>query len=476
MVLALAWLGLGCSGEDDPGSLDDDAVADDDTVGDDDDDDTGPNTALHDVEASVSEAIPTVITVRWRVAPGTVEQTWVDFGRDTDYGHAADGLRMDGGDTYEAFLLGNKPLTDVHFRINAVVDGQTHRTDDAALTTGPSPAELPGIQVETLDAQRAVQGYFVTTILTIPSWAVIIDTDGDYVWWHQPPENWEAIFSSRARLSGDGRSLLYAASDTSTGGTGQQRDLLRVLLDGTDVETTDITEAHHDFVELEDGTVSLLKSESRQVEDQTVTGDRIVELWPDGTAHDVWSAWDHLDFSFDQMPELGTEWTHTNYILCDESAGTYSLSMRGLGGIVHIDRASGVPLWTLGGVLGDFTLEGAGEFFSFQHGFQLLDGGVLVFDNGEQPYDDSRVVEYSLDLGSMVATEVWSYTADPPVSSIAYGDTIRLDSGDTLVNWSTAGQLDQVGPDRELIWRLNLDMGGALGYMTYEETLNDYNR
>jgi len=204
LSLALVWP-WGCSVDGTPEPDYDDAV-DDDAM--DDDDDTGGGTVFSAVEAVVSGTIPTVITVRWGVGPGDVEQSWVDFGPDDDHGRRIAGHLLADTERWEAFLLGNKPQSDVHLQVGAVVDGQTYVTEPMTRTTGPAPSDLPGIQVDTLDAQRAVHGFFVTTILTIPSWAVIIDTDGDYVWWHQPPEDWEAIFSSRARLSGDGRSML----------------------------------------------------------------------------------------------------------------------------------------------------------------------------------------------------------------------------------------------------------------------------
>jgi hypothetical protein len=46
-----------------------------------------------------------------------------------------------------------------------------------------------------------------------------------------------------------------------------------------------------------------------------------------------------------------------------------------------------------------------------------------------------------------------------------------LPSGNTLVVFSVKGQVDEVTPDGELIWQLTLGMGGALGYMTWLDSL-----
>ena len=47
----------------------------------------------------------------------------------------------------------------------------------------------------------------------------------------------------------------------------------------------------------------------------------------------------------------------------------------------------------------------------------------------------------------------------------------RFDSGNTLAFFSTAGVFEEVDPDGEVLWRLSADMGGALGYGVWVESL-----
>ena len=56
------------------------------------------------------------------------------------------------------------------------------------------------------------------------------------------------------------------------------------------------------------------------------------------------------------------------------------------------------------------------------------------------------MLEYELDMTSKVATQVWSYTADPSVYTFVFGEPIRFDDGGTFVNWSAAGQMDRLDP------------------------------
>ena len=475
LVLAILGAGLcpGCKGDDDD---DDTAPADDDAIDDDDDDDTGDDDdavgapEITFIDAVVSEVIPTVVTVRWKAAGEELDDTYVEFGPDDEYGHRAPGLPVEDDDEFEAFLVGMKPLSTVHFRVVAENPSGSDATADDTRELGASPAALPGTEVFVEDADRAVDGYLVTTILTNPSWAVILDTDGDFVWWHQPDGAWDQILISRALLSVDGRSVLYVAANTSVGQG--ERMLARVRLDGTQVVTTSVPGAHHDFLELADGTITFIQNDTRNVDDESVTGDQITELDTDGNTLTIWSVWDHAVYDPEFDPGVGNEWTHSNALDYDPVDDAYYLSIRSFDTIWKIDRATGDVLWRLGGVDSDFEMAGGDtEFFTWQHQFQLLDDGLVVFDNREPPGLTSRVVEYTLDWPSYTGEEIWYYITSPTLYCVGYGDVTRLDGGDTLVTWSYNRQLDHTTPDGDLVWRLNLDLGGAFGFTHYHETL-----
>ena len=473
--LALALLGLllmpACKetqDDDDATPADDDAAGDDDT-GDDDDVAGAPQVSL--IDAVVSEVIPTVVTVTWTVDGGELDGTYAEFGPDDDYGHRAPGIPVGEDGTYEAFLLGNKPLSTVHFRVVAENGVGGDATDDDSRVLGAAPAELPGTAVTVEDADRAVAGYLVTTVLTNPSWAVIQDTDGEFVWWHQPDGEWDQILISRALLSVDGRSLLYVAASTAVG-EGGERVLVRVRLDGTEVETLSVPGAHHDFVELPDGTVATIQNDSRTVEDQLVTGDRILEIDGGGNTSTIWTVWDHAEYDPEFEPGVGNEWTHANALDYDPAEDAYYLSIRSFDTIWKIDRASGDVLWKLGGELSDFEMAGGDtEFFEWQHQFQILEDGIVVFDNRAPPGLTSRVVEYALDWPNYTGEEIGYYVTTPTLYCVGYGDVTRLDSGDTLVTWSSNGMVDHATPEGDLVWRLNLDLGGALGFASFHEDL-----
>jgi len=72
-----------------------------------------------------------------------------------------------------------------------------------------------------------------------------------------------------------------------------------------------------------------------------------------------------------------------------------------------------------------------------------------------------------------------SRLAIPRPSSVAHsygfpaglGDVRRFEDGNTLVTWSTAGQLEESNHDRDVLWRLNIDeLGAGFAYVTWLES------
>jgi len=342
--------------------------------------------------------------------------------------------------------------------------------DEADPDPSSPPTWFPGVTVERT-SEDAHQGFLVTSLVAVRSAPVILDADGEYAWWYAPPEIDYRI--TRATLSRDGSAVLYLGYvPPSEGLSFETRDLVRVPLDGSAPEVIELTGPHHDFVELPDGTIATIAYDTREVDGEEVVGDRVLELRPDGSEVEIWSAWD--DFEFAGQGETTLGWTHANALDYDEADDAYYVSLCNLSSIVKVDRASGQMLWRLGGSAGDFELQpDPGPLFDSQHQFQRLDGGIVVFDNQLEDFDGSRVVQYDLDANAGTAEQRWLYRADPPLVCIALGDVHRFDDGDTLVTWSSAGQVDRVSADGEVVWQLNTGFGGALGYTTWLESLPD---
>lgn len=474
LLWALAWtlclLAAGCTEE---------AVGGDD---DDDDDMTLPE----GISISLSDVIPVVAALEWSPDDPSVTEAWVEFGRGGVAEFTAP-VDLSDGEPYTATLLGMKTATDYDAWVVAETSDGSVTTDVATFGTGSLPTGLPWLELE-VDAAASdmASGFLITSMFTGTPAPVILDGDGEIVWWYLEED--DSFQINRARMSRDGKYVYYwspnvhglsqpgAGPGANDSGGGAEQKLVRVSLDGTDVQTWDLTEGHHDFLELPDGTLAYLEYDTRQVGVDDVDGDRIMEMDEAGDVVEVYSVWNDFEYVDDDDPGGAGPpegWTHSNAIRYQASDDSYYVSLRAQDGILKIDRASGELLWALGTGLSDFT-DPDGEtaaFFNAQHGFEVLDGSLLVFNNGDAEETASRALEVAVDEATFEAEIVWEYAPQPDVFCPTLGDVHRFDSGNTLVLFSTAGQAEEVTPDGEVVWRLSADIGGALGYGVFTNTL-----
>ena len=406
--------------------------------------------AIADVQAQVSVDVTTVVTVTWTTADAL--SCHVEYGPTVAYGCSTPPTLA--GTEHEAVLLGLTAETEVHYRV--VADGDGDLTDDQTVQTGRLPGGLPVIDVQ----GGGQEGFFVTPVLGSSTQALVLDAQGNIVW-YAPVD--EGAMAFRVLPSVDGRSFLYGG--LGIGGLSPNGTIERISVDGSQREEIPVPYIHHDFVELPDGTIAAIAYDIREVGDGVVMGDQLVEVAPDGTSRQVWTAWDHFEVTDSGVTEKDGTWTHANALDYDPVSDTYTVSLRNLSCIVHIDRASGEQLWVLGG--DDATIELSADSTSFeeQHQFELFDHGILLFDNGDSERGVSMVNEYTIDWQAGVADEIWSYTSDPPVWAYVLGDVFRYDNGDTLVDWASSGMMQRVTPDGEVTWQVNTHVGSVFGFV-----------
>ncbi len=185
----------------------------------------------------------------------------------------------------------------------------------------------------------------------------------------------------------------------------------------------------------------------------------------------MWSAWDCFDPSEwpGDAPDHG--WTFANALDYDRGEDAYYLGMRNFSSITKIDRKSGECEWVLGLSASTFEFAEGSARFLHQHQFELRGNRLLVMDNDGNPGKTSRVIEYELDFETNVATEVWSYAANPTVYTFVLGEPSRMDDGSVFINWSAAGQMERVSEAGESLWKLNSGAGFAFGFHTSTPTL-----
>jgi hypothetical protein len=98
--------------------------------------------------------------------------------------------------------------------------------------------------------------------------------------------------------------------------------------------------------------------------------------------------------------------------------------------------------------------------FRHEHQFEYWPGHILVFDNDGAGFT-SRVLEYAFDPKEPTAKLIWEY--DTHFSPVL-GDVQRLDTGETMVVESLAGQIDRVNADGESTWSASTPAGTVFGF------------
>ncbi|MES1188011.1 MAG: aryl-sulfate sulfotransferase [Myxococcales bacterium] len=416
------------------------------------------------VVAELSERIPTVVNVRWTTDVATAG--YVEFGPTRELGSRTP---LEAADTREhaATLLGSPADSPVFYRVVSSDGSSSASSDVASITTGSLPVGVPVLS-QTGDG---FDGFVVVPLLGRLKAISIIDAKGRIVWYYKDDSELDFY---RARLSRDGKSVLYNAGRIS-GEPVEESALVRVALDGSKTESIPVPFLAHDFVEHPDGTLAAIAFEDRDMDGTRVRGNKLVEIDEDGNQETVWTSWDCFDPTADPGDDPEQGWTFANALDYDPTEDVYYVGMRNFSSIAKVNRhpEKDAPAceWVLGSYGSTFSFAPGSARFLHEHQFDVHGNRVVVMDNDGAPGDVSRLLEYELDPATMVATEVWSYVAEPSVYTFVLGEPIRLADGGTFVNWSTAGQMERLDAQGTPIWKLNSSAGVAFGFQTLAASL-----
>ena len=415
-----------------------------------------------DVVAEVSSTIHTVVHVTWKTTDASV--SYVEFGPTqamTNWMKTP--LETTPSTDHSASLLALTADTVIYYRPVAVDGTTAHPAGTKTIRTGDLPVGMPAL-TRTGDGH---QGFTIVPVLGGAEAVTIINADGKIVWYHTDDRDLDFY---RARLSVDGKNLIYNAANIS-GAPSEASELVRVALDGKSTSSVPVPLLAHDFVEHADGTLAAIVVEYRDFQGTQLRGDKIVEIASDGTQTTVWSAWDCFDPAVVKSDDVAQGWTFANALDYDPVDDVYYLGMRNLSSIARINRQTRACEWVLGLSGATLTFAPGAARFLHQHQFQVRGNRIILLDNEGSPGNESRVLEYELDLTAKTATQVWSYVSTPSVYTFVLGEPIRFDDGGTFINWSAAGQLERLDPAGTTVWKLNTGAGYVFGFHTLAANL-----
>lgn len=379
---------------------------------------------------------------------------------------AADGL--DGLAT--APIVGLKPETG--YRIVAVVGGDD--TSEVQIVSSPAPEALR-FEVEALAPERAelARGLVLMSLNGTWSGIVVVDPDGDPVWWVEDAPEWK---SAAPFPTSDGQALAFLENDLA-GATEDQR-LIRTELDGSARSETIVSGGHHMVAELDRDELAWLAYDVAEapwaggevvpvLSDRIRVGDGIA---PPRTVMSFFESlgppWVPCAHGLHEDAWLGQgvyEWTHANSLVWLPERDVFVAVARMIDTIVEVDRATGTVNWQIGGPDPTLLYDTPADAFHHGHLSDAWDGGLLVFDNGGHTLSTARVLEYALDLDANRVHVTWEHS-DPLGARIPYlGDARRLPSDHVLVAWATEGRVEEVTRDHELLWRIRAPEGTTVG-------------
>ena len=417
---------------------------------------------------SVSPKISTVGIVTFTTLLPSPTEAHIDFGLDTSYGMTAP-VDLTAA-SYRTLLLGMKPSKSYHFRLSATDGTSSCTSDDLTIMTGPAPNGMQNPTITTNNAGALYGGFLVSGQYSqvfidgdsAGAPAFILDKDGAYVWWY-------TVVGSDATgvtMSYDGNYMWINSVNTPS----HIARVHRVSMDGLIDEdhSSEFVGQSHQLTVLPDETVAFYAYGANGCDDIKLRA-------PDGTVATLVNA---------QTAHRGTNACHVNAIFYSRLDDTLIFGDLDNNCLTKITR-TGATVWVLnGGVGGGPSSSFTGDTWKGgQHGFHILglDDFVIFNNNAKVPAGStvswgavagdgtgSWALEMKLDLTAMTATQTWAYQA-PGLEDTVLGDAQRLPNGNTMVDFSTQGSIQEVDASGALLQEIKTTTN--FGYIQKRATL-----
>ena len=376
------------------------------------------------------------------------------------------------------------------------MDGRSIETPAQAFETPPLPDTFPTPTINVHDPSRMEPGFTLfnvngrweadgtATLENLP--AVVVDDQGEFIWYYIPDGH--RVHDVRRLKNGNmaytvlpGHNQLI---EIDMLGNVQRKfhmtGMAEESIEGSISVGTD--SLHHDYVELPNGNLLLLSSESRVIENwytsetdpnaprspANVIGDVIVEITQNGEIINEWKLFDILDpyrIAYNSTAEnfwrnhygeaaKSKDWTHGNAIIYEESDHSFVMSVPYQDAVIKVSMDTGELVWILGNhdnwdePWSDKLLTPVGELeWSYKHHAitHTENGTYLLFDNGvarSSPYDEkmtltdsySRAVEYAVNEQTMEVSQPWVYGPNQEQFYARYlGDVDWHEQSDTVL-------------------------------------------
>ncbi len=365
---------------------------------------------------------------------------------------------------YRTLLLGMKPDTPYWVQVIVESGGITHISNVSSIVTEPLPTDLVDVEIVTDTRGNPDRGFLVTELTHGENLALILDADGDIVWWYrveQPGLN----FITRAAMSHDAKDMWLVFND----GKFDPGNLLRVSMDTLDTQVFPVG-ASHDVTAVDNDTIAYLNWGEPDLYPSIYTmntndfsTNEIFESY-DVPGYVPWNVGGNTDITKLEDP-------HLNAVHYYPALDLYSVGDRAMD--IFVIEPDGDIVLRLSQVPGADNYDPLNDK---NHGHQLLYDdtgitGLLYYANLGGEDGKVAVVEYQLAFagGQWIATQETRHNLDLNAGGLGVlGDVQRLPNGHTMAT-DIAGNIIELDDDWNEILRLKLSKG--VGYATWRPSL-----
>ncbi len=424
-------------------------------------DDTGPDTSpptatapVANLQAAIHDEMGSLVTAGWdqlEACAGYLQyrvedESWLE----SPTGDLEVGAR-------EQLLLGIPYDVEVRLRVvNDCGDGAVY-SDSIVAQTDPLPEGLPHAAVITArdEGWDETLRYLLTSIDSREdavnpdaTWTIILDRKARTVWALATPT--QRVTMAPHVATGSAGLLIDHNSFWAIFDGGEASQVLRVGLDGIEIELHDTPGLHHPLAELPDGTVvwGALAGTTETVE----------LLPPGGEQATLWSCQLLHQQLGSMLPCSGNTLTYS------QASGSFLFSFFSTDTVVEIDASSGETLRWFGHLDGSWAFDPEDSAFYWQHGAVYTDAGTLLTSTADgEPGQETLVREYELDHDAQTLRQLWSFGQGQGIYGDELGEAWRLPGGNTLHNTGTAQRLREITPDGEVVWDVSWTRGSFVG-------------
>jgi hypothetical protein len=419
---------------------------------------------LENITVTKCDKVPTVAIVEWPEDLGDVDKkditdAYVEFGLGDTFSLKAP-VNVD-ADHMRTNLLGMKAGAMTYgIRSTVKVGDKTFTSDVVEFETGYTPTDFLQVTESYRHASLPVEeGYILTSTFANPSYVMIIDTEGDPVWWTKGlnADGSSSVGTSDTAMDWNGEYIYMIATNPDT----VESPIRRVPLGCGEAVDFPAGRAHHSLKSVPEGGVVFVQR--TEYEPGVDTCDAIVHLDEEGNLTEIFNWTEAFPFVNN---------CHTNFVGYEEDIDSFYMSSRNFDVAAMVTR-DGELRWAIGrddyqtAVTEDFEIGEVGDIIAL-HGLYAWNEGrsLLLFNNTST--STSKIFEYKFNDDYTEAATEWSYERDGAGSREA-GGVQRLPNGNTQITYSTDSTINQISPDGEVVHRV--DFSTPVGYGNWMKTL-----